>query len=114
MAVSVKARKAAIFKWLNTESDEWEVLISRKSLELGDAHYAEVDLEDKTIMINPYKTVNDFVASLVHEILHILNPRSYEKTILRWEAEIIHDMSPSEKTALLTLVFSKGMVQWDE
>jgi hypothetical protein len=92
--------------------DQWDILISRKAFVDGTTHYAEVDEEERCIIINPYKEFIHFPASVVHEVLHILHPRSREKTILRWEHEVMTDISPSEITALLTRVFSN--IIWDE
>jgi hypothetical protein len=112
---STKRIKAEVLSFLATsEGQEWKILISRKGFLDGSTHYAEVCVDDKSIKVNPYKPFIECLASFVHEILHILYPRSYEKTIQRWEKAIIEDLSPSEKTSFLQLIFSHKLMSWDE
>lgn len=111
----IKLLKNDVINYLNSfEFESWKILLSRKAFPDGAKHYAEVDCSLKRIIINPYKEFIYFVPSIVHEILHILYPRSFENTIKRWEKEVMTDMSPSETTALLASVFAEGKVIWDE
>lgn len=112
---ATRARKLLLLRFI--ESDEflkWTIRISQKSLTMGTQHFAEVSLEERLITINPHKTMAQFMESVVHEILHILFPKSRENTILRWEQAVISDMSPSEMTKVLTVLFSRQRVVWDE
>lgn len=115
MGVSIRSRKHAILEFLDSdEFANWTVRISQKSLTLGTRNYAEVSVHERLITVNPHKTMAQFVDSVVHEILHILYPTSRESSILRWEEAVINDMSPSEMTRLLTVLFSRKRVVWDE
>jgi len=111
----IKSLKNEVLDFVLTgDFSSWSVLISRKSFSDGAKHYAEVDFERKCLIINPHKEFIHFLPSVVHEILHIIYPRSQEKIIRRWENEIMDDLSPSEKTSLLNNIFTKGHVHWDE
>jgi hypothetical protein len=111
----IRARKHAVFEFIHSQEFlNWTVRISQKALTMGTKHFAEVSVEEKLITVNPHKTVVQFLESIVHEILHVLHPRSREATILRWEREVMDDMSPSERTDLLTSLFFTRRVVWDE
>jgi hypothetical protein len=111
---ATKKLKAEIFEFLASDAfKEWTVVFSSKSLAESSEHYGEVDLQAKIITINPRKPMIDCVSTLVHEILHILRPRSYEKTIYRWQGEIKKHLSPLEITSLLHAIFVSKVI-WDE
>lgn len=112
---ATRARKLHLLRFIESaEFANWVIRISQKSLTLGTHHFAEVSLDERLITINPHKTMAQFVESVVHELLHVLYPKSREDTILRWEQAVISDMSPSEITKLLAVLFSKQRVVWDE
>ena len=111
----IKVLKNRVIDYINSpEFKLWTILISRKAFPDGSKHYAEMDESLKRIIVNPYKEFIYFVPCVVHEVLHIMYTRSMEKTIKRWEREVMSDLSPTETTALLYSVFSSGKVIWDE
>jgi len=110
---ATKRLKVEIFAFLaSDEFKNWTIIFSHKSLTESSKHYAEVDIDNKIITVNPLKPFTECLLSIIHEILHILRPRSYEKTIRRWEHDIAEQMSPLETTSLISAVFS-GKVIWD-
>lgn len=111
----IKLLKNKVIDFIKSEAfKEWTLHISRKAFYDGATHYAEVDLETKRIIVNPYKEFIHFLPCVVHEVLHILHPRSHESTVKRWDDEVNADLSPSEKTDLLVAIFTNGRVIWDE
>lgn len=111
----IKSLKNEVLDFVSLgDFSNWVVKVSRKSFFDGAKHYAEIDPATKTLIINPYKELIYFLPSVIHEVLHIIHPRSQEKTIRRWENEVANDLSPSEKTAFLNNIFVKGNVLWDE
>jgi len=110
---ATKKLKAEIFAFLGSDDfKEWTIVFSHKSLTESSNHYAEVDLANKIITVNPLKPFSECILSVIHEILHILRPRSYEKTIRRWEHDIAGHMSPLETTSLIAAVFTSKVI-WD-
>jgi len=111
-----KARslKQEIFQFLiSVDAPNWSLHLSTKTMEDG-TDFAEVNLGTQRLNINPTKTVKEMVLSLVHEMLHIINPNTREATILRWEEEIMKDISALEIATLLRAVFTTLKGVWDD
>mgnify|MGYP001579449680 CR=1 FL=1 len=114
----VKRRKNRFLKFIGSgEFQKYVLVLSRKRLAEGNDHYGEVAFHagepSRYIIINPYNgNLATTICTIIHEILHIMNPKSKEKNIAKWELEIFNDLAPTEISVVLSLAFKN--IVWDE
>ncbi len=76
--------------------------------------YAEVDRPEGLLVLNPSIKkggLNEFLASFIHECLHVLLGTGDERAIRRLEKHIWKDMSNGEKDFVLSFVAKNAT--WD-
>lgn len=68
---------------------------------------------DRELVINPEnETLDDFVYTVVHEVLHILSPETPEQTIERLEIQLKDLLTPSDMTVIFRT--AAMYVEWEE
>lgn len=104
--------KKKVLASLTTVLEQYHVVISKRALD-DTTNRAEVDVVDRELVINPEnETLDDFVYTVVHEVLHILSPETPEQTIERLEIQLKDLLTPSDMTVIFRT--AAMYVEWEE
>lgn len=88
------------------------MIVSTKALD-DPLSYAEVDHVSKELVLNPKnETLDEFVCTIVHEILHIMSPETPEPTVTRLENGLEELLTPSDRTTIFRA--AAACVEWEE
>ena len=72
--------------------------------DIGDNHLGYVYIENKVIHIDKHQQIKQRVSTLIHECLHILNPKAHEYTIAGIERDTLEILSKKQYNELSKLV----------
>jgi hypothetical protein len=93
--------------------EDWQFLVSERALD-DNTNYAELDEVNKIIVFHPQKSGGlwEFAFTVVHEVLHVVDPEAQERTIHRVELALRPLWRPQELTEIMQQAGSR--LEWEE